>query len=101
MEICSACSMPLDNEGFVSLRKDGYVFCIYCVNENKEIKSCEDIFEGGIQYFINEEHFTRDYAEKVVRKNMYILPYWQNNPAACLEGDMLTDEEFQNLFKTS
>lgn len=99
MEICSACSMPLKDDSFINLRKDGNVFCLYCVNENNEVRLCEDIFEGGVQYFMNEEHFARDFAEKVVRKNMNMLPYWKNNSAACLQDEMLSDEEFQNLFK--
>lgn len=98
MRFCSTCSMPLEDKNFIGLRNANNIFCTYCIDENKNIKSCEDIFEGGVQYFMNAENASRAYAEKIVRKNMNMLPYWKNYPSACLQGEMLTDEEFHNLF---
>lgn len=98
MKFCASCSMPLEKLEFIALHKGNDDFCIYCVDDNKEVKSCDVIFEGGVQYFISEENYPREYAEKVVRKNMTMLPYWKNNPYPCLKGDMLTDEEFKKLF---
>lgn len=98
MKFCAACSMPLEKEEFIALHNTDGDFCIYCVDDQKQVKSCEDIFKGGVQYFINEENFSKEYAEKVVRKNMTLLPYWKNNPSACLKGEMLSDEEFKKLF---
>lgn len=98
MKFCATCSMPLDDEGFIGAHQGDDIFCIYCVDENKNVKSCEVIFEGGVQYFMNEQKYTRDYAEKVIRKNMTMLAYWKNDTSPCLQGDMLTDKEFQDLF---
>lgn len=98
MQFCATCGMPLENNEFIGLHNGDNLFCIYCIDDNKNIKTCEVIFKGGVQYFINEEGFSKEYAEKVVRKNMSILPYWQGNPSSCLKGAMLSDEEFHNLF---
>lgn len=98
MRFCSACSMPLEDEHFIGVNNGSDIFCTYCIDENKTVKSCEAIFEGGVQYFMNAEEASRAYAEKIVRKNMNMLSFWKNNPSPCLQGEMLTDEEFHNLF---
>lgn len=101
MKTCAACSMPLGDEKFIALERGDDVFCIYCVDEHQNVKSCEDIFEGGVQYFVNEENVPRAYAEKLTRKNMSMLPHWKGDPSPCLKGEMLTDEEFQSFFAQS
>ncbi len=40
---------------------------------------------------------SRETAERVVRKNMQELPFWDKNPAACLIGEVVTDEEFEAI----
>jgi hypothetical protein len=79
-------------------------FCLYCVNEDGSVKSCEEIFEGGVQYFLSQIVDDRNMAEKITRKNMSGLPYWQGKNQEILRGDMATDEEFaevmKNLIKT-
>lgn len=98
MKFCAACSMPLEKEELIALHSGDSDFCLYCVDDAKKVKSCEVIFEGGVQYFMNEENHSREYAEKITRKNMIMLPYWKNNPSPCLKGEMLTDDEFKRLF---
>ncbi|WP_288183141.1 zinc ribbon domain-containing protein [uncultured Sporomusa sp.] len=98
MKFCGACSMPLDNDNVVGLETDKEAFCIHCVNENKEVKSCEEIFEGGVQYFMSlDSAITRNFAEKNVRKNMKQLSYWQDKEYPCLSGEIATDEEFNQI----
>ncbi|WP_346354743.1 zinc ribbon domain-containing protein [Azotosporobacter soli] len=98
MKFCAACSMPLENETLIGLEKDDQSFCAYCVNEEKTVKSCEEIFEGGVQFFLSlDPSFTRSFAEKNVRKNMHSLPYWKNNTAPCLQGEIASDEEFAQI----
>ncbi len=53
MKFCAACSMPLDSDSVIGLGTDKESFCIHCVNENKQVKSCEEIFEGGVQFFMS------------------------------------------------
>lgn len=41
----------------------------------------------------------RNMAEKIVRKNMNQLPYWQGKGCEILKGEMATDEEFNEILK--
>ncbi len=68
-----------------------------CVFDSKDgkVKSGEDIFAGGVQFFLSEvADGDRDLAERITRKNMHSLPYWQQHPFAGLEGTLATDQEF-------
>lgn len=59
------------------------------------IKSPEDIFEGGVQFFMSAvADGDRALAERLTRKNMNALPHWQANPFALLEGEQASEEEF-------
>jgi hypothetical protein len=74
--------------------EDGEV-CIHCAMPDGTVKSCEDVFEGGVQFFLGAIPGTdRALAERLTRKNMNGLPHWQKNKGACLEGDQASDEEF-------
>ena len=98
MKFCAACSMPLESNEVIGLETDNESFCIYCVNEEKEVKSCEEIFEGGVQFFMSlDSSMPRNFAEKLVRKNMRQLSYWQNRENLCLSGETATDEEFNSI----
>ena len=101
MEFCIACSMPLDNKELIGLKNDQGLFCIHCIDENKKVKSCEEIFEGGIQFFMSiVPNMDRNFAEKITRKNMTGLPYWQGENYPCLNGETATDDEFQKILQT-
>ena len=68
--------------------------CIHDVQDG-QIKSPEEIFEGGVQFFMSAVvPGDRDLAERITRKNMKSLPYWQSHPFASLEGPEATDQEF-------
>ena len=98
MKFCAACSMPLDTEDVIGVETDNESFCIHCVNADKEVKPCEEIFEGGVQFFMSlDSSMTRNFAEKLVRKNMRQLSYWQNREDLCLSGETATDEEFNSI----
>ena len=98
MNFCAACSMPLDSKDVIGLETDNESFCIHCVSEAKEVKSCGEIFEGGVKFFMSlDSTITRNFAEKSVRKNMKSLPYWQNKEYPCLAGEIATHEEFQQI----
>jgi len=69
--------------------------CIHCTRPDGGMKSCKEIFEGGVAFFITTTgNADRKLAEKLVRKTMNDLSYWQNNPCPCLDGDTASDEEF-------
>ncbi|MBP6855957.1 MAG: AraC family transcriptional regulator [Candidatus Pacebacteria bacterium] len=94
MKQCSACGMPLEKkEDFAGGDEQGE-FCLYCANEDGSVRTCEEIFEGGVSFFLKSLGDDRALAERVTRKNMKGLPYWQDKQCAVLEGEVATDEEF-------
>lgn len=87
--------MPLDEKhGLGTETSDGFV-CDYCLGEDGHPKSCEVIFEGGVQFFMTVPGVDKSMAEKITRKNMNGLPYWQAHGGEVLRGEQATDEEFQ------
>ena len=94
MKTCITCGMPLEGEhekDFGMETADGPV----CINdaENGKIKNGQEIFEGGVQFFLTLGG-DRALAERLTRKNMQALPYWQKHPFAELSGIAATEEEF-------
>lgn len=87
--------MPLEKSEDIGCKtKDGPV-CIHCTRPEGGVKSCEEIFEGGVAFFLSAtKSQDRALAEKLVRKNMHGLRYWENNPAPCLQGEEASDAEF-------
>jgi hypothetical protein len=98
-KFCSACGMPLEKKEDFAQGDEKSEFCVHCVNADGSVKTCEEIFEGGISFFMNTLGSNRLTAEKVVRKNMNRLPYWQGKVCEVLKGDMATDEEFAEVLK--
>jgi len=96
MKSCITCGMPFEGDhandiGFES--PEGPV-CKFD-SENGRIKSPEEIFEGGVAYFTNAVAGGNvELAERITRKNMNNLAYWQAHPSPCLEGPEATDDEF-------
>lgn len=72
-------------------------FCAFCTDATGTVKSCADVFEGGVQYFMSQVGDDRAKAERIVRKNMSQLPYWQDKECELLKGEMATDEEFAEV----
>jgi hypothetical protein len=95
MKNCNACGMPLDKKEEFANGDENSDFCLYCVKEDGSVKSCEEIFQGGVDFFIQTINDDRVLAEKITRKNMLSLPYWQGKDCPCLNGAIATDEEFQ------
>lgn len=95
---CISCGMPLNVQTDIGKEIDQGSLCKFCVNEDGSVKSCEKIFEGGIQFFSNSvPGVDRDLAERITRKNMNNQPYWQGANNQCLKGTEATDEEFQTV----
>jgi hypothetical protein len=96
---CQACGMPLIKKEDFANGDENALFCAYCVNEDGSVKSCEDIFEGGVQYFMTQIDNDRALAERLTRKNMGALPYWKDKQCEVLQGEMATDEEFATVLE--
>lgn len=95
MQYCIACGMPLIHPEDHAQNDEQSKFCLYCVNTDGSVKSCEEIFNGGVNFFLGQIGGEKIMAEKIVRKNMNRLPYWQDKNCALLQGEQATDEEFQ------
>ena len=96
---CFACGMPLEKKEDFAGGDESAQFCLYCAKEDGSVKSCEEIFEGGVQFFLGQIGGDREMAEKITRKNMSRLPYWQGKDCAVLKGEVATDEEFATAIK--
>ena len=75
------------------------LLCIHDIHQGA-IKSGEEIFEGGIQFYLSTiTNGDRDEAVRLTRKNMNTLPYWQAHPFGLLDGVTASDEEFAAAMK--
>ena len=99
MKTCIACSMPLEKPEDFGCQNESSDTCVYCTNEDGTIKSCIEIFDGWVNFFMAATWSSRQLAEKIVRKNMLSLPYWQERKEVCLEWEIATDEEFSECLK--
>ena len=99
MKFCEACGMPLSEPAHFAKGDEKSPFCLYCVNEDGSVKTGQEIFEGGVQYFMTQVGDDRALAERITRKNMNMQPYWQGKNEPVLQGEQATDEEFTELMK--
>ena len=99
MNSCITCGMPFAgaHADDIGLTLPEGPVCKFD-SENGKVKSGEEIFKGGVEYFtrlMNDGDAAL--AERITRKNMKSLPYWQAHPFAELEGPEATDEEFGKM----
>ena len=91
---CQACSMPMEKPEDFGNQNTSAKTCVHCTNPDGTVKPCAEIFEGGVQFFVQTTGVPRDMAEKVTRKNMLSLPLWQEEDEQVLQGPVASDEEF-------
>lgn len=53
MQICIACSMPMNKKEDFGNHNITSQACIHCTNRDGSIKSCEEIFDGGVEFFMD------------------------------------------------
>jgi|TARA_R110000824_G_scaffold401771_1_gene615556 hypothetical protein len=97
MNSCITCGMPFTGEhkNDIGLETSEGLVCIND-SEDGDIKEPEDIFADGVAFFAdNATDGDFDLAERLTRKNMLKLPYWQHNLCEELEGPIATDDEFE------
>jgi hypothetical protein len=93
---CITCGMPLEgtHANDIGLKTAEGPVCKFDVADGK-VKEGGEIFKGGVEYFAGSVAVgDRALAERLTRKNMNMLPYWQERPFKELEGEEATDEEF-------
>ena len=94
MKTCATCGMPLLKKEDFAGSDENSKFCVHCVNPDGSVKSGTEIFQGGVEFFLENLGGDRALAEKITRKNMNGLAYWQENPCEILQGEQASDEEF-------
>ncbi len=96
MKSCITCGMPFvgNHVNDIGLETPDGPVCKFDAQDGK-LKSPKEIFDGGVIFFADEvTQGDNKLAEKLTRKNMKSLIYWQHHPFAELEGREATDEEF-------
>jgi hypothetical protein len=96
MKTCITCGTPFvgAHANDIGLETAEGPVCKFDVKDG-QIKPAEEIFEGGVQFFMTEvADGDRGLAERLTRKNMKSLAHWQKSPFANLEGPVATDQEF-------
>lgn len=94
---CITCGMPLvgNHANDIGFELPEGLVCKFDTKDGK-VKSGEEIFEGGINFFTHEvADGDRELAARLTRKNMNSLPYWKSHPFIGLEGATATDAEFE------
>jgi hypothetical protein len=99
MKQCLACGMPIEDRELCADGDPEAEFCVFCVDEEGKTKSCNEVFESGIEFFMEATNIDRGFAEKIVRKNMNVLSYWDDKRTDILDGEEATDEEFEEILE--
>ena len=69
------------------------------MNSDGSIKSCEEVFDAGVGFFMAQTWANNILAEKIIRKNMRKLQHRQGEEHEILEGPIATDDEFSELLQ--
>jgi hypothetical protein len=96
MKICITCGMPLegDHANDLGMETSEGPVCKFDT-KNGQMKSADEIFDGGVAFFLDTvADGDRALAERLTRKNMKSLSYWQTHPFDALNGEEATEEEF-------
>ncbi len=96
---CASCGMPLIGKDDYAGGDPNAAYCVHCVNEDGSVKACEEVFEGGVQFFMQATGADRASAERITRRNMRQQPHWADAKSGVLEGEAATDGEFAEALR--
>lgn len=91
--------MPMEKKEDFGNKDENCQSCVHCTNPDGSVLSCEEVFEGGVEFFKNIPGVDTELAERITRKNMNALPYWQEHGNDVLKGEEATDEEFRSVLE--
>ncbi len=98
-KFCAACGMPMNKSEDFGNGNTSMETCIYCTETDGSVKSCEEIFHGGIAWARETFAIDEDLAKRWVRRNMQLQRYgktvWKD--CACLQGALASDEEWDAI----
>lgn len=61
------------------------------------MKSPEEIFKGGVEFFKMHTNGDEKLSERLCRKNMNHLPYWAAHHFVMLDGEQASNEEYHSV----
>ena len=102
MKSCVTCGMPFEGKHADDIGleiTEGPVCKFDCelapsgVEGEMAMKSPEGIFEGGVGFFSMYTSGDKALAERLCRRSMNSLPYWQVRHFAMMDGAQATDTE--------
>lgn len=94
--------MPMSKPEDFAEKNVNNEICCFCSNEDGSIKTCEEIFNSGVNYFMGiQNKYDKTFVEKIVRYNMNNnCPYWKGKNESILVGDMASEEEFIEIMNS-
>lgn len=60
--------MPLLKKEDFALGDENSNFGLHCANSDGSLKTCEEIFQGGVEFFLGSLGGSREMAEKITLK---------------------------------
>ena len=75
---CESCGMPMTEAEMHGGAKVENPYCCYCCNEAGDLKSREDVRQGMVNFFMQNQGKPREDAEKVVDDVMSRAPAWKS-----------------------
>ncbi len=75
---CLSCGMPLEESQYKRQGNDGNIYCIYCVHDNGDLKSFDEIFQGTVYHLKESQDLAQPAAEKMAYELLLNMPVWQH-----------------------
>ncbi len=76
--ICISCGMPMKEDKDFALNDRSKSYCVFCSDENGNLKSYEEVLEGWSNFIIETEKIEKEAALIKVKEEMASLPAWKS-----------------------
>lgn len=76
---CESCGMPMTKPEEYGGGREDNKYCVYCTDDEGNLKSREDVREGMVQFFMKSTGKSKEEAEKEVDERMKQMPAWKDN----------------------
>lgn len=76
VKVCTSCGMPmtkLEDFGGGNLEN---LYCVYCSKPDGSLKSCEEVFQGMVNFMMMSQKMDRKTAESAATERMSKMPAW-------------------------
>jgi len=76
---CESCGMPMRRPREHGGGNEQNPFCIFCTDEDGNLKSFKEIYEGMVGNFFMPQGMSRKEAEKATADLMSKMPAWKDH----------------------